>query len=437
MTKVSIKKEYKASGVDWLGDIPAEWDVHRGKFIFRNRKEINDRLQCENVLSLTMRGVISREELGEGGLLPASYATFQVFYPKNLVFKLIDLENYKTSRVGLVPQKGIMSSAYVRLVAIDDTVIDTKFAYYFYYNLYLQGIYNFLGMGVRSTLGPWDLLEVSVLIPPLETQRRIADFLDEKTKIIDELIAKKKKLIELLREKRAVLVTRAVTKGLDPNAKLKPSGIDWLGNIPEGWEIAPLKKVIKSRMGGAWGESEAGGKNDVICVRVADFDYDNLSISNKSLTLRNFSNLKKHLLLNKRSILLEKSGGGEKHLVGRAVSFTLNERAICSNFIEKMEIASNYLSRHIAYLFAGLYVIKVNGKAIKQTTGIQNLDLHYFLQNLVPLAPIEIQEQIADFLDAETAKINKAITFIEPQVEKLKEYRSSLIYHAVTGKIKV
>jgi type I restriction enzyme S subunit len=214
--------------------------------------------------------------------------------------------------------------------------------------------------------------------------------------------------------------------------KYKKSCVDWLGDIPEQWEVSPLKKAIKSYIGGAWGDDEAGNQNDVICIRVADFDYDNFSISSSNLTLRNFPKLKKYLLLNRRSILLEKSGGGEKQLVGRAVSFSLNKRAICSNFIEKLDVNDNYLPRYIVYLFAGLYAAKVNGKAIKQTTGIQNLDLQYFLQNLVPLAPFETQKRIVDFLDEKTKIIDELIEKKERLVELLREKRASLITRAVT-----
>lgn len=206
------KVKMRNSNIEWVGNIPLGWTPGmRAKFLFRNLKEINKNMSCDNVLSLTMRGVISRSELGEGGLLPSDYSTFQIFYPNDLVFKLIDLENYRTSRVGIVHEKGIMSSAYIRIISNQKNDIVNKYFYYFYYNLYLQGIFNFIGMGVRSTMNAADLLEMKVIIPPAEIQKQIVNFLDEKIKRIDTAIRTTEDQIKKTKEYRASLIYNVVT----------------------------------------------------------------------------------------------------------------------------------------------------------------------------------------------------------------------------------
>jgi type I restriction enzyme S subunit len=155
---------FKDSDVTWLGSIPDHWSILRGKWAFKTKKQINVGGIYTNILSLTLRGVVNNDPDNPEGLVPKDYATYQFFEKGNLVFKLIDLENLRTSRVGLVHEDGIMSSAYVRLVSSDKNN-NIKYFYYYYFTLYQQGIYNQLGAGVRSTLTPTDLLEISVPVP--------------------------------------------------------------------------------------------------------------------------------------------------------------------------------------------------------------------------------------------------------------------------------
>lgn len=195
---------------EWLGDFPSSWEVERGKFLFTNQKELNSTLQCDLVLALTLNGVMRKEDLVARSLVPSDYSTYQIFYPDDLVFKLIDLENFQTSRVGLVKEKGIMSPAYIRLTPTNDRV-NSKYFYYYYYCLYTQGIYNFLGMGVRSSLNAADLLNIPVLIPDLTTQNKIVQYLDKCLKSISGFEKVTKANFKLLREYKASLIYNAVT----------------------------------------------------------------------------------------------------------------------------------------------------------------------------------------------------------------------------------
>ena len=203
------KAKIKSSGVEWLGNIPAKWEIRRGKFIFKYKKELNSRYQCDHILALTLRGVINKEDYEMSSLTPTDYASYQIFYPDDLVFKLIDLESRQTSRVGIVSQKGIMSPVYLRIVPV--AKIAPRFFYWFYYSLYLQGIFNFLGMGVRSTLNQHDLLMQSVTLPSPQEQKQIVDFLDAETARIDKAVALIDSQIKKLKEYRSSLIYHAVT----------------------------------------------------------------------------------------------------------------------------------------------------------------------------------------------------------------------------------
>lgn len=199
----------KPSGVEWVGNIPERWITRRGKYVSKYKKELNSSYQCDHVLALTLRGVINKDDYEARSLVPADYASYQLFEQNDLVFKLIDLENFQTSRVGIVGCEGIMSPAYIRIVTKKGFV--PKYAYWYYYSLYLQGIYNFLGMGVRSTLNQNDLLSLWVLLPPQEEQKKVSQYLDSETEKID--LARKviESQIEKLREYRSSLMYSAVT----------------------------------------------------------------------------------------------------------------------------------------------------------------------------------------------------------------------------------
>ena len=177
------------------------------------------------------------------GLVPKDYRTYQFFSKGDLVFKLIDLENLRTSRVGLVHEDGIMSAAYVRLTPFGSTNI--RYFFHQFYDLYSRGIYNQLGAGVRSTLGPSDLLNVGIVIPPPTEQAAIVRFLDWATGKLERAIRAKRKVIALLGEQKQAIIHRAVTRGLDPEVPLKSSGIPWLGDIPQHWEVRRAKYIFR------------------------------------------------------------------------------------------------------------------------------------------------------------------------------------------------
>ena len=268
-------------------------------------------------------------------------------------------------------------------------------------------------------------------------QRAIATFLDRETAKIDSLIGKKERLIELLQEKRTALVSRAVTKGLDPGVPMKDSGVEWLGEIPVHWEIGRLKSTVQSWQNGIWG-AEPTEKNAIPCVRVADFDRTRLRARMEQPTLRSIDDgATEARALRHGDLLLEASGGGEKQLVGAVVLYDDKQLAVCSNFIARLRPSSAFDPRFLAYLHFALYSARVNLRSIKQNTGIQNLDKASYLNEEVGWPFLLEQQKIAAFLDQETEQIDSLITKIGKATEHLNEFRASLISAAVTGKIDV
>lgn len=214
----------------------------------------------------------------------------------------------------------------------------------------------------------------------------------------------------------------------------KPSGIDWIGEVPKHWQVKRLKNIVLNDIGGLWGDEPADDENDIIVLRVADFDRTNSRIiDNPEFTYRNIrASQLEGRLIKQGDILLEKSGGGEQQPVGKAVLFDKDFRAVTSNFINKIETIPSVNNHFALYLFDALYYNNINVRNIKQTTGIQNLDNTGFFSENISLPPTAEQLTIANYLDDQTQKIDLLIANKKGQAEKLKELRQIEINNAVT-----
>ncbi|MDC4282005.1 restriction endonuclease subunit S [Acinetobacter baumannii] len=213
----------------------------------------------------------------------------------------------------------------------------------------------------------------------------------------------------------------------------KDSGVEWLGTIPSNWDIFSLKRSIDGCFNGLWGSDPKENNDDIVVLRVADFDRNKLVIDNSKLTVRNIKKSEiGNRLLKKGDLLIEKSGGGDKTLVGCVVLFNENYKALTSNFVAKMTPKSNVNSYFLNYFFAALYANNINYQSIKQTTGIQNLDTNSYLNEKLALPSLHEQEAIVSFLNQKTSEIDQAIAIKEQQIALLNERKQIVIQKAVT-----
>lgn len=223
-----------------------------------------------------------------------------------------------------------------------------------------------------------------------------------------------------------------VVKSLQYSA-YKKTDVDWLGEIPEQWKLLRLKWTVKYCQNGLWG-NEPDGDNDVLCVRVADFDRIRNRVNYPIQTLRSIdkSEIRNHLL-RRGDLLIEKSGGGDLQPVGVVVLYDSDKPAICSNFVARMPVKDEFDWNFLCYLHSHLYSIRINVQSIKQNTGIQNLDTTAYLNEKVGIPPLSEQRAIADYLDRETARIDALIAKYQRLIELLEEKRSNQISRLVTG----
>lgn len=220
--------------------------------------------------------------------------------------------------------------------------------------------------------------------------------------------------------------------------KMRDSGVEWIGEVPEGWEITPLKKCFAKTFSGIWGTDAGVGEETVTCYRIADFNYAEGIVSTNKLTKRSYKCEElEDKLVRKGDLLLEKSGGGDLNPVGRAVLVNHDDKATCSNFIQALRCNAECDERFVCYMLQTSYSRGVNGLYYNQTIGIQNLQVGKYLSIRLPMPHLPEQRRIADYLDEKCAAIDGAVDELKRGIEDCKAWKKSLIFELVTGKRRV
>jgi type I restriction enzyme S subunit len=235
-------RAYRDSGMSWLGEVPAHWDVVPGRAIYREKKESNVGMKERTVLSLSYGQIVVKPDEKLHGLVPASFETYQIVEPGEIVVRPTDLQNdWNSLRFGLSRHRGIITSAYMCLNAMQP--ISQEYGYLLLHAYDLIKVFYGLGSGLRQNLDWRDFKHLPCVVPPSDEQAAIVRYLDHVDRRVRRYIAAKRRLIALLNEEKQAIIHRAVTCGLDPNVRLKPSGVAWLGNVPEHWEVRRFKFV--------------------------------------------------------------------------------------------------------------------------------------------------------------------------------------------------
>ena len=428
-------ESYKPSAIPWIDALPQNWGEEKGKWLHRFRKDLNNRKQCDNVLSLTLRGVVNNDPDDPEGLVPKDYGTYQIFEKDDLVFKLIDLENFRTSRVGLVHERGIMSPAYLRVQPGKEH--NPRYFYYYYFTLYQQGIYNKLGAGVRSTLGPTDLLEICVPVPSKEEQGRIVTFLDQKTAEIDAAISKKERLIELLNEQRSVQVNRAVTLGLDQSATLRKGESEWVESVPDHWEIVPLKHISTVQSGVTLGKNYTSSKStkSFPYLRVANVQDGYIDLSTVTEIVLPIQEAKNYLLRAGDILVTE---GGDIDKLGRGNCWDGQiEECLHQNHVFAVRILKCVRPEFVALITGVSYARRYFTTTANKTTNLASTNKTKLGNLPVLVPPLLEQDAILDFCNGIKARYEALISSISKEISALKEMKSSLVADAVAGRIKI
>lgn len=427
----------KDSGIEWIGEIPADWALIRLKDICISKKEIAGEHSNEfERLALTLNGVIKRPKYDSEGLQPKEFDGYQIVYKNDFIFKMIDLQNISTSRVGLSPYTGLVSPAYIRFSPRKEGQFN-KFVYYFLMSMYYNCVYNSLGgNGVRSALNATDMGQFLIPFPNIKTQIKIVDYIGTQLKNIDKLIANQQGQIEKLKEYKQAIITQAVTKGLNPSAPMKDSGVEWIGEIPEVWRVCRLKNLpdysLKDAfVDGDWIESPNITNEGIRYLTTGNIgDGIFREQGNSYISEETFKRLNcKYAYPNDLVISRLNSPYGRSCLLPCD-----EDKYVLAVDIVILRTRNN--KKYICY-FTQCPKYQHSVEDLARGTAMKRISRSN-LGNIVFLCPpIEEQQQIADYLDNKCEHIDKLISIKQAKIEKLNEYKKSLIYEYVTGKKEV
>ena len=427
---------YKESNIYWLGEIPKHWQVSKVKHIlFHKKKTSNPELNCG---SISFGKIVYKDDESIPEQTKAAYQELLIgeflINPLNLNFDL------KSLRTALSDKNVVVSTGYIVLKNDDKT--DKRFIKWLLHQFDVSFMKT-LGAGVRQTLNYTDVKNSYFPLLPKQEQTTIANFLDYKTEKINRFIKKKKQLIKLLNEQKAAIINQAVTKGLDPNAKMKDSGIECLpagqaglGEIPEHWEVRKLKYVANCFPSNVDKHSKEDEKEVRLCNYTDVYKNDFITNNMKLMIATAKDDQIEKFALKKGDVIITKDSETADDIANPALVIEDLENVICGYHLSIMRPFSKLKGE---YLLRALQCKPINVQFELCSNGVTRVGLGVadMKKAEIPVPPIEEQIKISEFIQSELKTINKTISTIEKEITLVEEYKTALIAEAVTGKIDV
>ncbi|WP_322151373.1 restriction endonuclease subunit S [Paratractidigestivibacter sp.] len=415
-------RQMKDSGVEWLGEIPADWALRQAGQLADQTKMPNEGMAETNLLSLSYGKVKRRDINATDGLLPDSFETYNIIEPDDIVLRFTDLQNdQKSLRVGRATERGIITSAYVTVRPFDPSC--SRFMYYALHSYDLcKGFYG-MGAGVRQGLKWQEARYILLPWPDKDEQTRIADFLDAKCAEIDRAVSAAEQSIQEYKAYKSSVIFQAVAKGLDPTAPMKDSGLEWIGSTPMHWDVLEQKwlmRKVKSICEKWQGESVLSLTTNGVIVRDIESGKGKFPASFDGYQYINDGNLVLCLFdidVTPRCVGLAGQSGVISPAYSQFVMLGCANARFYDYYLRAMDDRKLYL-------------------------GLTSTMRHSFTADVFGLIralrpPMEEQIAIADFLDAKCSEIDRLVKAKQAIIDELKSYKQSLIYEAVTGKLEV
>jgi type I restriction enzyme, S subunit len=411
----------KDSGMGWVGKIPAHWSIQPFYSFAEEVVHSNTGLKERNLLSLSYGRLVRKDMDRLEGLTPASFEGYNIIEANDIVFRLTDLQNDRTSlRSARAQERGIITSAYVTVRPKSSP----RFFEYLMRSYDTSKVFYGIGGGIRQSMKFADLKRIPVLVPTDDEMANIVSYLDRATARIDTLIAKKTRFIELLREKRQALITHAVTRGLDVGVPMKDSGVEWLGEVPAHWDVVPATALFtESKERARDSDQMLSATQKYGVIPLADFEeMEQRQVTKATVNLE----MRKHVEVGDFVISMRSMDGGLER--ARAAG---SVRSSYSVLRAGPDVEGRYFG---AVLKSSLYI-----QALRLTSNFirdgQDLSFTHVRKVRLPKPGLEEQAVIADYLDRATARIDTLAVKTERSIELLREHRVTLITAAVTGKI--
>lgn len=430
----------KDSGIEWIGEIPEDWELEKMKYHMRiNPVFSNDANAIDDDAEVSF---VPMENLHNGfhEVSTMPYSKMKTGYTE---FREGDILIAKVTPCfengNIAEAKNLLSGRGFGSTEILVIRCPKKYARYIYYYLQnpafkIRAISEMYGVAGLKRIPPTFFKESYIPIPSDNQQVKIADFLDSRCAEIDAVIAAKQRQNDLLKEQRQSIIFEAVTKGLDPTVTYKDSGVEWIGEIPEDWEVRRIKHIARFSGGGTPSKERAEfWDGDIPWVSPKDMKCELISDSEDKITDEGLKQSSGQLVL-PGAVLIVVRSGILKHTIPvaiNAVSVSLNQdmKAVT---LDPMIMTSVFFLRWVQ----GLNSILLN-EWVKIGATVDSIEHDYLANTIIAHPPLLEQQQIADYLDIRCAELDRVVAANNAVIDKLKEYRQSLIYEAVTGKIAV
>ena len=425
-------REMKDSGIEWIGEIPDDWTIIRNKNVFACGKElVGEKSELTQLLSLTTRGIKKKDINNAEGKLPESFDTYQLVKENDIVMCLFDLDCSAVFS-GISPFDGMISPAY-RVLSCKECM-EPRYADYWFRYISDGRKFNHYAKNIRYTLSYEEFSALPLLLPEKSEQRRIADYLDRKCSQIDALIARQQEVIEKLKAYKLSVITEAVTKGLNPNVPMKNSGIEWVGEIPEHWENRKMISILSMRVVDGPHESPELYDEGIPYISATaiengkiNFDLMRGYISEEYCDICDLR-YKPQL----HDILVIKLGAstGQVAIVETTDRFNIWVPLAAVRCNEKADPYFVYYAFQSDYFLKQMEMSWTYGT--QQTLGVKSIE-----RLRIMLPTLEEQKEIVSYLKSKCDSIDAAVRNKQNLINKLADYKKSLIYEVVTGKKEV
>lgn len=418
-----MRRNIKDSEIEWIGCIPENWKLTKNKYVMHKEKVICEKYSGEDVLSLSVNGVIKRN-LDAGGKMPTSFDGYQYTVPGDLLLCLFDID--VTPRcVGLIKNEGVTSPAYSRYKVHEGC--DASYYDFLLRSIDDKKVFVHLSKNLRNSLNETDFGVLPTIEPPYEEQVAIAEFLQKQCENIDLILEKTIMSIDEYKKLKETVISRAVTRGIRTDRKFLKSGIKWVQELPEGWkEINPKALFIQRKDKAFEGERQLTASQQYGVI----FQEDYMEITgSKIVTVEKDFSILKHVEEGDFVISMRSFQGG--------LEYSENTGSISSAYVMLIPNLEKVYPKFYRWLFKSSVYIN----ALQSTSNLvrdgQAMRYSNFAQVRLYDIPIEEQKEIADYLEEKCKAMDVLIEKKEKFVNELKQYKESIIYEYVTGKKEV
>lgn len=415
-----MAREFKDSGIEWIGQIPKEWDV----------------VQVKNLLDISRGRVIPITEMDDSYMYPV----FSSQTKNNGCMGFINTYDYNGDALTWTTDGANAGTMFYRtgrfnctnvcgILQLKPLKIQSSIKYLLYsigYSAINCRRLDINGYKIMSN----EMAVIQFVYPTFSEQQKIADYLDKVCGEVDEMVTLQETMIEELKAYKQSIITEAVTKGLNPNVPMRDSGIDWIGEIPEHWSTTKIKKIARTNSGSTPRNISDGENSNIVWIRTTDINDDVVYDSSLHLTSEEYSSASCPMLDEGTCVVAMYGGGGTIGKSGMlGVKATINQ-ALCS-----MEVGDSFTGD---YLFCILRSVRYYW--MKYAVGTRkdpNINQEIVRNLIIPVPPLNEQRAIASYLNTKCSEIDSLIALKQAKIEELKEYKKSIIYEYVTGKKEV